>query len=920
METKESRSKAFAYGSAVIATGAATLLRLALTPLIGENAVPFITFFPAVLFSAWYGGFRVGALSILLSALAADYYFLPPVHSFVVANPGDQIVLVIFIAVGFGIALLGHSQRVALQHAEQEAFLRRNAEFAERAERLRFETTLASIGDAVIATDAGSHVTFMNEVAVALTGWNREDALGRTLESVFQITNEATGQLVENPALRAMQEERIVGPADHMVLIARDGTERPIDDAGSPIRDAEGKILGAVLTFRDITDRRRLERAQVELLDSERKARENERNARIAAETAELRLQLALDAGRMGTWQYSIATGGLMWSQGLEQIHGYQTGKFPGTFDAFRDEIHPHDRERVLRAIREAIEQRRDHHVEYRIVRKDGAIRWVEGHGRLFLDTNGNPDHMAGICADITDRKHAEERFRLAVEAAPAAMLMADARGTIVLANALAEQLLGYARNEIVGLPIESLVPAQFRDLHLEYRMKYLAGASQRPMGAGRDLYAVRKDGSEVAVEIGLSPIQTADGFLVIAAVTDITERKRAAEAERQARRHAEEANRTKDEFLAMLSHELRTPLGAILGWATILRRGEVSFERASQGLEVIERNARVEAQLVDSLLDLSRIAAGKFKLDTEQVDLSSVLETVVDSLRPSANAKGVMLDMAAPPGPMVVIGDSGRLEQIFSNLLTNAVKFTSRDGHVQIRLTRIGSQAQIQVIDDGEGIDTEFLPHIFDRFRQAESAKNRAHGGLGLGLAIVRELVQAHGGFAVAESQGKGQGSTFTVTLPIPAVIPPHIEAANLSLSHVEEPSICGLRVLVVDDDADARELVVLTLESRGAVIQSASSASEALDSLSREKPDVMIADIGMPQEDGYALIHKLRAVEREHSHERLSVIALTAYATPADRDQVLAAGYDLHLAKPVGPSELVNTVAKFRKSAGRL
>jgi signal transduction histidine kinase/ActR/RegA family two-component response regulator len=437
-------------------------------------------------------------------------------------------------------------------------------------------------------------------------------------------------------------------------------------------------------------------------------------------------------------------------------------------------------------------------------------------------------------------------------------------------------------------------------------------------MGAGRDLYAVRKDGSEVAVEIGLSPIQTADGIFVIAAVTDITVRKRAAEAERQARRQAEEASRAKDEFLAMLSHELRTPLSAILGWAVILRRGQMPLERASHALEVIERNARAEAQLVESLLDLSRIAAGKLRLDTERVDLSSLVQAVVDSLRPSANAKGVALEMAARPGPMVVVGDSGRLQQIFSNLLTNAVKFTTQDGHIQVRLTRIGSQAQIQVIDDGEGIDPDFLPHIFDRFRQADGAKSRAHGGLGLGLAIVRELVQAHGGTAVAESQGKGRGSTFTVTLPIPAVIPSHIEAAHLQPGRAEEPSVSGLRVLVVDDDADARELVAMTLQSRGAVIEFASSAAEALDSVSRQKPDVMIADIGMPQEDGYELIRKLRAVEGEQSGKRLSAIALTAYASAADRDQALAAGYDVHLAKPVGPGDLTHAVANFRKARG--
>jgi PAS domain S-box-containing protein len=1143
---------ALAYGVAVIAAAVATLLRLALTPLIGATTVPFITFFPAVLVGAWFGGFRAGVFSLLLSALAADYFFVEPLHTLRIPNPVDEVALVIFVVVGLGIAFLSHAQR--------------RAELAERVQREQLETTLASIGDAVIATNAKGQVTFMNGVAESLTGWKREEALARDLESVFRIVNEETrqpvenpalgamaeggivglanhtvligrngdeipiddsgapikdpdgncvgavlifrniterrraererellaeqarilnsgfdaiivrdihhrivswnriaeelygwtaeeavgeilhvllrttfpkpldeitkdlyrdnrweGELVhrrrdgspttvlshwilnrdgqgqprsvlqinvdisarkraeeevlsqrellrvtlssigdaviatdtkgnvtflnqvaesltgwtnkdavrrplqdvfhiineetrrpvENPALRAIREDIIVGLANHTLLVAKDGTERPIDDAGSPIRDVEGKTIGAVLIFRDVTERRRLERAQTELLESERAAR-------TAAESAELRLKLALHAGRMGTWQYSIRGGGVIWSPGLEQIHGYEPGTFPGTFDAFRGEIYPDDREHVLRAIGDAVEQRRDHHVEYRIVRRDGSIRWVEGRGRVFLDSDGRPDRLVGVCADITDRKQAEEKFRLAVEAAPAAMLMVDSAGTIVLANALAEHLLGYAKSELVGMPVERLVPERLRTHHLEYRTKYLTGAERRLMGAGRDLYAIRKDGSEVPVEIGLSPIHTPDGVFVISAITDITERKRAAEAESQARRAAEEANRAKDEFLAMLSHELRNPLSSILGWAVILRTGQIPLERASHALEVIERNARVEAQLVESLLDLSRIAAGKLRLDTERVDLSYVVRAVVDSLGPATDAKSIRVEMDLPVTPLVVIGDSGRLQQILSNLLTNAVKFTPHGGHVKVRVNFVGSQVQIQVADDGEGIDPDFLPHIFDRFRQAETSKARAHGGLGLGLAIVRELVHAHRGNIVADSPGKGRGSTFTVTLPIPAIIPAYIEAANLQPGRSDEPSIAGLRILVVDDDADACELVALALASRGAVIQSASSSSKALDSIKQQKPDVMIADIGMPQEDGYVLIQKLRKLEREHSEKPIPAIALTAYASAADRDQALAAGYDFHLPKPAGPSDLTHAVAKFRKTKG--
>jgi CheY-like chemotaxis protein/anti-sigma regulatory factor (Ser/Thr protein kinase) len=265
---------------------------------------------------------------------------------------------------------------------------------------------------------------------------------------------------------------------------------------------------------------------------------------------------------------------------------------------------------------------------------------------------------------------------------------------------------------------------------------------------------------------------------------------------------------------------------------------------------------------------------------------------------------------------PIVLIGDSGRLQQVFSNLLSNSVKFTTNRGRIQVGCSSVASEAQIQIIDNGEGIDPDFIPHIFDRFRQAETARSRRQGGLGLGLAIVRELVSAHGGSVRAQSPGKGQGTTFTVTLPIPAVIPKHIKGPSFEPADDRMPTIAGLRVLVVDDDADARETIVVTLDSRGAVTETASSSPEAWNCIRRRRPDLLIADIGMPQEDGYVLIQKLRANERDTSQKRLPAIALTAYASSADRHQALTLGYDVHLAKPVAPGELIRAVGKFQKT----
>jgi PAS domain S-box-containing protein len=512
-------------------------------------------------------------------------------------------------------------------------------------------------------------------------------------------------------------------------------------------------------------------------------------------------------------------------------MYGYRASEVLGkkSFEILGSTISPAERSAFLKRV----EQGEVLRVEAELRRKDASPVWSDVTAVVKRNCHGIATGLISVNRDITERTHAEERFRLAVEAAPAAMIIADSRGIIVLANALAEQLLGYTREEIVGMSVERLVPERLRRNHVEYRTNYLETATQRPMGAGRDLYAVRKDGSEVPIEIGLSPIQTPDGTFVISAITDITERKRAAEAEHQARQAAEEANRAQDEFLAILSHELRNPLSSILGWAAVLKNGQMPLERASHALDVIERNARLEAQLVESLLDLSRIAASKLHLDKKAVDLVSMLRTVVDSVRPAADEKRIKLGLVVPPTEIVIIGDSDRLQQTFANLLTNAIKFTPREGAVDVRVNRIGSQIQVQVIDSGVGIHPDFLPHVFDRFWQADSARTRPHAGLGLGLAIVRELVQAHGGNVVAESGGKGKGSVFTVTLPISAVVPAP-DVLN-PLGRAEQASISGLQVLVVDDDADARELIAVTLESYGAVIQTASSSAAALHCIMR-------------------------------------------------------------------------------------
>ena len=409
-----------------------------------------------------------------------------------------------------------------------------------------------------------------------------------------------------------------------------------------------------------------------------------------------------------------------------------------------------------------------------------------------------------------------------------------------------------------------------------------------------------------------------------IATATDIDHQKRVEEAhaalllrEQEARAQLEAANRSKDEFLATVSHELSTPLNAILGWTRMLQTGAVEGEdRLQRALDTIERNARVQTQLVEDILDVSRIIAGKLRVQVLHIDLRSVILAAVDAVRPAAEAKQVELALDLSGEASDFQGDPDRLQQVVWNLLSNAIKFTPGRGKVTVELRRWNGHVEIAVSDTGMGIAPDFLPHVFDRFRQADSSITRMQGGLGLGLAIVRHLVEVHGGTVRAESEGEGKGARFTVRLPVVEVQPQAEEevAAGAAVANpapvpvVGPSSLAGMRVLVVDDDPDARELLRVMLGNYGANVATAGSVEEAMESISRQAPDILVSDIGLPTEDGYALIRRIRGAPET---SRLPALALTAYATAADHRRALEAGFQKHVTKPVEPAELAGIVA---------
>ena len=665
---------------------------------------------------------------------------------------------------------------VALQNAQSILLARRRAEEALNKQSEWLRVTLSSIGDAVISTDAVGRITFMNGVAESLTGWSQAEAFGRPLPDVFHIINEQTRQPVDNPIEIVLGEGKMIRLASPTTLIARDGTELPIDDSAAPIRDDVGQIIGIVLVFHDITGRKQAEQQRA---------------------------------------------------------------------------------------------------------------------------------HLAAI-----------------VESSDDAIISKNLQGIIMSWNKGAEKIFGYTAAEAVGQPITMLIPLQYVNEEPRILNKIRGGETIDHYETVRR----RKDGTAIDISLTVSPIRDEAGNIIGASkiARDITGQKRS-QAEREhllaseqgARREAEAANRMKDEFLATVSHELRTPLNAILGWARLLSDKRLDDDAAARGLKSIEQNAKAQAQLIDDLLDVSRIISGKFRLKAQPLDVAPVIEAAIDSVRPTARAKGIRLQVVLDPDAGPVSGDAGRLQQVVWNLLSNALRFTPKGGRVQVRLMRINSHIELEVSDTGQGITREFLPYVFDRFRQADGSTSRLHGGLGLGLAIVRHIVELHGGSVTADSPGKDQGATFTIKLPLMVThaktsgeqrVHPMVEG-ELALHFQPSAPLEGMKVLIVDDEPESLLVLSTLLTHSGAYIKTAISAEEGFAQVKEWRPDVIVSDIGMPGEDGYSFIKRVKTWMRE-TGAWIPAVALTAYARSEDRMKALAAGYQIHVPKPVEPAELITVL----------
>ncbi len=533
-------------------------------------------------------------------------------------------------------------------------------------------------------------------------------------------------------------------------------------------------------------------------------------------------------------------------------------------------------------------------------------------------------DQLAAAKQRISELEQAElAQFYLSalVGSADDAIISKTLNGIVTSWNQGAEKIFGYRADEMIGQPVTKLIPPD----HPNEEPRILERLRRGERIEHYETQRLRKDGRIIDVSITVSPIRNKDGAIIGASkiAREVTERKRVEARERDAlrqaeiaRAQAEQASQSKDEFLATLSHELRTPLTAILGWVRMLGTGKLDSQAQKKAIDVIERNVKAQAQLVEDLLDVSRIISGKFRVEVKSVQPSTVIDAALDALRPAADAKEIRLQIVADSAAGPVLGDFHRLQQAVWNLLSNAIKFTPKGGRVLVELARVSSHVEISVTDNGIGIRNDFLPYIFNRFSQADASPTRTYGGLGLGLAITKSIVELHGGSIAAASSGEGRGATFTMKLPLAASRRDRraLNEPDLSLAtSLEGPiELVGLRILVVDDEIDTCDMLRFLFERCGAQVQTATSAKDAFGIVEVWNPDVLVSDIGMPEVDGYELIRRIRA-QGSARNTKLPAVALTALTRIDDRVKALAAGYQMHVAKPVEPVELLIVVASL-------
>jgi PAS domain S-box-containing protein len=730
---------------ALAAVSVAWVARWLLDPVL-HNYYPFFTFYFAVLLTAWLGGLRPGLVSLVLGCLVGDYFFADPRYSLVFRGIPEQLGALRYLFVGLGICCVSESMHRQRRRAQSRGEL--------------LWTTLASIGDAVIATDTEARISYMNAVAETVTGWTQADAMGHPLDAVFRIVNEETLLPVENPAIRSLRTGLIVGLSNHTLLIRKDGTHCPIDDSASPIKDEEGRVSGCVLIFRDITKRRMDERKQAD----------------------------------------------------------------------------------AATRIRSIV----DHSV-------DGIITIAEN-------------------------------------------------GVVESFNPAAEKLFGYSAAEIIGQNVKMLMPEPFHGEHDGYLADYVRTGVAKIIGTGREVEGRRKDGSTFPMDLAVSEFRLADTRYFSGIVRNISERKEHEKRIYGLMADLRETHRRKDEFLATLAHELRGPLAPLRNMLEIMKRAEGDGATIRQARDTMERQLGHLVRMVDDLMDMNRITRNKLDLRRERTELVSVLNQAVDDCRTLAESANLEVNVNVPARPIYLDADPVRLTQVFGNLLHNACKYTDPGGRIDVIGECHGGAVTVSVKDTGKGIPADQLQRVFELFTQVDRSLERSQGGLGIGLTLVKRLVEMHGGSIEARSEGLGKGSEFVVHLPV---------LTGSSRPKTPEPAEMPnlpRRILVVDDNRDSASSLAMLLKITGNEIHTAYDGLEALQAAERFLPEVILLDVGLPKLNGHDVCRRIR---QQPWGKNMVVVALTGWGQDEDRRKSREAGFDCHMVKPVDYDDLMKVLA---------
>ena len=846
------------YLVAIAATLAAALWRLILAQWLGSD-LPYLTFFGAVMASAWYGGLRPGLLATGLSAAITTSFFLIPRIEAGGLQAAHVMGILIFAGTGWLIS------------AGADALRRTREEYRLEAERLR--TTLQSIGDGVIVTDAASRIVSLNAVAERLTGWSSHAASGRPLDDIFRIVHEDTRQPVDNPARRALHDGVIVGLANHTILIARDGTEWPIDDSAAPVRAADGTVAGSVLVFRDVSDRRRTEQT----------LRASEEELNDFFENASVGLHWIDPDGRI---LRANKTELAMLGYAASEYIGHPVTEFHADRPVVDDMLDRLARGETLR------------NYPARLRCRDGSIRHVLVSSNARWE-RGRFAHSRCVVMDVTERRAADEiRGLLAavVESSEDAVITKSLDGHILSWNAGARAMLGYAAEDVVGRSVNLIIPESRRDEELEILERVKEARRVEPFETQR----VARDGRIIDVSLSVSPIRGEHGGIIGASsiARDIGQRKALEQSLR-------DSDRRKDEFLAVLAHELRNPLAPIRSGVAALRLALPEDATLRHVGGIIERQVRLMSRLLDDLLDVSRITHNKLELRMEPLTLQAVIESALETSRPLVTAAGQTVAVTAPPAPVPIVADPMRLAQVFANLISNASKYSHAGATIRIGVTLHARDVAVSVSDDGIGIASEALPTIFDVFSQASQARTRAQGGVSIGLSLVKGLVGLHGGRVSARSPGLDQGSTFEVRLPLaPAVADvtpvPDAPVATAPL---------GRRVVIADDNRDGADSLTMVVRAFGCEVRTAYDGTGAVHHVDAFRPHIVFLDLGMPGMDGLEAARRIRALPHG---DALFLVALTGWGQERDRQLTSEAGFDAHVVKPADPDAVRTLIAR--------